>query len=76
MHHRRIPEHTSDVPREEQDVPREEQIKARLRELTEDTRRVREELEQLIHYERDRTRSFSQDRPYQLRMPPRPPTAR
>ena len=41
----------SDVPKNEPpDVPKEEQIKARLRELTEDSRRLRQELEQLIRY--------------------------
>ncbi len=45
------------------DLPPEDRIKARLRELTEDSRKLREELEQLIRHEPDRTRSFSHDRP-------------
>ena len=49
------------------ELPSEDRLKARLRELTEDSRRLREELEQLIRYEPDRTRSFSHDRPYKLR---------
>jgi hypothetical protein len=55
------------------DLPPEERIKARLRELTEDSRRAREELERLIRHEADRTRSFSHDRPYLLRKTPRRP---
>jgi hypothetical protein len=53
------------------DLPAEEQIKARLRELTEDSRRLREELRELIRHEPDRTKSSSHDRPHQLRPPPR-----
>ena len=49
------------------DLPPEDKIKARLRELTEDSRKLREELEYLIRHEHDRTRSFSHDRPYDLR---------
>ena len=45
----------------------EDRIKARLRELTEDSRRLREELEELIRHQPDRTRSFSDDRPDRLR---------
>jgi hypothetical protein len=37
------------------DVPKEEQIKARLRELTEDSRRLRQEIEELIRYSPDRS---------------------
>ena len=48
------------------DLPPEDRIKARLRELTEDSRKLREELEYLIRHEHDRTRSFSNDRPYDL----------
>jgi hypothetical protein len=45
------------------DLPSEERIKARLRELTADSRRLREELEELIRREPDRTRSLADDRP-------------
>jgi hypothetical protein len=48
------------------DLPPEDRIKARLRELTEDSRKLREELEELIRHEPNRTRSFSHDRPYDL----------
>ena len=48
------------------DLPPEDRIKARLRELTEDSRRLREELEHLIRHESDRTRSFANDRPRKL----------
>jgi hypothetical protein len=48
------------------DVPREERIKARLRELTEDSRRLRAELEQLIRYQPNRHRSMAHDRPKKL----------
>ena len=50
------------------DLPPEDRIKARLRELTESSRRIREELEDMIRHEPDRTRSFSHDRPYSLRI--------
>jgi hypothetical protein len=49
------------------DLPPEDRIKARLRELTEDSRRLREELEHLMRHEPDRVRSFSHDRPHNLR---------
>jgi hypothetical protein len=49
------------------DLPPEDRIKARLRELTESSRRIREELEHMIRHEPDRTRSFTHDRPYSLR---------
>ena len=49
------------------DLPPEDRIKARLRELTEDTRRLREELEELIQHQPDRSRSMSDDRPQRLR---------
>lgn len=45
------------------ELPSEEQIKARLRELTEDSRKLREELEDLIRHEPNRTRSIAHDRP-------------
>ena len=45
------------------DLPSEEGIKARLRELTEDSRKLREELEEMIRHEPNRTRSFTHDRP-------------
>ena len=45
------------------DQPPEDRIKARLRELTEDSRRLREELEELIQQPSDRIRSFANDRP-------------
>jgi hypothetical protein len=45
------------------ELPSEERIKARLRELTEDSRKLREELEKLIRHEPNRTRSFAHDRP-------------
>ena len=54
-------------------LPAEEQIKARLRELTEETRRVREELQGMIRREPDRTRAFSHDRPYRLKRKTQPP---
>ena len=57
----------SDLPDKDNDLPSEERIKARLRELTEDSRQLRRELENLIHYEPDRTRSFTHDRPHHLR---------
>ena len=53
------------------DLPSEEKIKARLRELTEDSRKLREELELMIRHEPDRARSFSHDRPQRLRPPTR-----
>jgi hypothetical protein len=45
------------------ELPSEERIKARLRELTADSRRLREELEEMIRHEPNRTRSFTHDRP-------------
>ena len=45
------------------DLPSEERIKARLRELTEDSRKLREELEEMIRHEPSRPRAFSHDRP-------------
>jgi hypothetical protein len=53
----------SDVPGE---LPKEEQIKARLRQLTEDSRRLRAELEQLIRYGPANRRSLAHDRPNRL----------
>jgi hypothetical protein len=55
----------TDVPSD--DLPREERIKARLRELTEDSRRLRAELEQLIRYQPNRHRSMADDRPKNVR---------
>lgn len=49
------------------DLPPEEKIKARLRELTEDSRKLRQELEHMIRHEPDRARSFSHDRRHTLR---------
>jgi hypothetical protein len=51
------------VSDEPTDLPKEEQIKARLRQLTEDSRRLRHELEQLIRYDPDRPLSHAHDRP-------------
>ena len=50
-------------PHSVSDVPKEEQIKARLRELTEDSRRLRAELEQLIRYAPNRSKPYADDRP-------------
>jgi hypothetical protein len=44
------------------DGTKEDQIKARLRELTEDSRRLRGELEQLIRYDPHRQLSQAHDR--------------
>jgi hypothetical protein len=57
------------------DLPPEDRIKARLRELTQDSRRLRAELEELIRneHEPDRTRSLANDRPKQTRPSRRPP---
>jgi hypothetical protein len=52
-------------------LPAEEEIKARLRELTQETRRVREELQGMIRREPDRARAFSHDRPYRLKHKPK-----
>jgi hypothetical protein len=54
----------NDVPK---DVPKEEQIKARLRELTEDSRRLRQELEELIRYLPDRNHARAHDRLRKIR---------
>jgi hypothetical protein len=54
----------TDVPSD--DLSREERIKARLRQLTEDSRRLRAELEQLIRYQPNRHRSIADDRPMKL----------
>jgi hypothetical protein len=43
-------------------LPPEDEIKARLRELTEDSRRVREELQRMIQRSGDRSRAFGDQR--------------
>jgi hypothetical protein len=50
-----------------------ERIQSRLRELTDDTRRLRQELEELLRRPKpDRTRAFTHDRLYELRSDPPP----
>jgi hypothetical protein len=50
-------------------LPPEDRIKARLRELTEDSRRLRAELEQMIRRDGDHRRATSDDRPRPRRTP-------
>jgi hypothetical protein len=58
------PHCVSDLPN---DLPKEEQIKARLRQLTEDSRRLRDEIDHLIRYQPDHHRSFAHDHSSKLR---------
>ena len=54
-----------------------ERIQSRLRELTRETRRLRQELQELLRRpEPDRTRAFSHDRVYDIRSKRRPSRTR